>query len=322
MRIAAPAFGFALAVTALLGASVSPATAESLRAGTPAGANFTFLPLRIGVDRGAFKKYGLDITVTDFGGGAKLQQAFVAGGLDVAVSAGTDMAFIAKGAPERAIASMGSRPMLGLVVAYDSPMKTVDDLKGKKVGVTTVGSLTEWLMHRLMQQKGWGPNDVTLLPIGSEISANVALLTTGQVDAVVSPPSLGYQLAESKRGRVLVPVISPGADFVAEALYASNALIHDNPDAVRRFLKAWFENMEWMKAHKAEVVEAARAYTHYDPAVENQEYDLVMPIFSSDGHFHPSALKTLQQSFVDMKMVDGAPDMSKLYTEAYLPSQK
>jgi ABC-type nitrate/sulfonate/bicarbonate transport system substrate-binding protein len=308
-----------MAMLALAGLGATPVAAESLRAGTPAGANFTFLPLRIGVDRGAFKKYGLDITVTDFGGGAKLQQAFVAGGVDVAVSAGTDMAFIAKGAPERAVASMGSRPMLGLVVAYDSPAKTVDDLKGKKVGVTTVGSLTEWLMHRLMQQKGWGPSDVTLLPIGSEISANIALLTTGQVDAVVSPPSLGYQLAQSKRGRVLVPVISPGADFVAEAIYASNALIRDNPDAVRRFLKAWFENMAWMQTHKAEVVEAARGYTHYDPAVENQEYDLVMPIFSGDGHFHAEALKTLQQSFIDMKMVDTAPDMSTLYTEAYLP---
>jgi ABC-type nitrate/sulfonate/bicarbonate transport system substrate-binding protein len=321
MRVVAPVIGFALAA-ALLGAALRPAAAETLRAGTPAGANFTFLPLRIGVDRGAFKKYDLDVEVTDFGGGAKLQQAFVAGGLDVAVSAGTDMAFIAKGAPERAVASMGSRPMLGLVVAYDSPIKTIDDIKGKKVGVTTVGSLTEWLMHRLMRQKGWGPNDVTLLPIGSQISANIALLTTGQVDAVVSPPSLGYQLAQSKRGRVLVPVISPGADFVAEAIYASNALIRDNPDAVRRFLKAWFENMAWMQTHKAEVVKAARGYTHYDPDVESREYDLVMPIFSHDGHFHAAALKTLQQSFIDMKMVDTAPDMAKLYTEAYLPSQK
>ncbi|HLI20953.1 MAG TPA: ABC transporter substrate-binding protein, partial [Stellaceae bacterium] len=268
MRIIAPAYGFTLALTVLLAAAAFPARAVSLRGGTPAGANFTFLPLRIGVDRGVFKKYGLDLAVTDFGGGAKLQQAFAAGGLDVAVSAGTDMAFIAKGAPEKAVAVIGSRPMLGIIVAYDSPMKTVDDLKGKKVGVTTVGSMTEWLAHQLMRQKGWGPNDLTTVPIGSDISANVAALTTGQVDAVVSPPSLGYQLAESKRGRVLVPVISPGADFVAEALYASDALIHDHPDAVRNFVKAWFENMAWMKSHKAEVVEAARAYTHYDQAVE------------------------------------------------------
>jgi len=48
----------------------------------------------------------------------------------------------------------------------------------------------------------------------------------------------------------------------------------------------------------------------------------VMPVFSDDGHFHAAALKTLRQSFVEMKTLDAAPDMSKLYTEAYLPLQK
>jgi ABC-type nitrate/sulfonate/bicarbonate transport system substrate-binding protein len=312
---------FLVAAWAGIVPAIAPARADTLRAGTPAEKNFTFLPLRIGVDRGAFKKYDLDVEVTDFGGGAKLQQAFAAGAVDVAVSAGTDMAFIAKGAPVMAIANMGNRPMLGLVVAYDSPLKNADDVKGKKVGVTTVGSLTEWLMRRFMMEKGWAADSVTILPIGSEISTNVALLTTGEVDAIVSPPSLGLQLALTKRGRVLLPVFDPGAPFVAEALYAANPLIKDRPDTVRRFLKAWFENMDWMQTHKADVVEMARVYTKYTPEVESQEYDLVMPIFSRHGRFQPAALQTLQQSFMDMKMLPAPPDMSKLYTEAYLPAK-
>lgn len=300
--------------------AAGPASAETLHAGTPAGGNFTFLPLRIAADRGVFKKYDLDVEVTDFGGGAKLQQAFVAGAVDIAVSAGTDMAFITKGAPERAVAAMGSRPMLGIVVPYDSPAKTVDDLKGKKIGTTTVGSLTEWLMRRLMQQKGWGPDDVTLVPIGSALSDEIAVVTTGQIDGVVAPPAVGLQLEASKHGRLLLKTFDIGADFLGEAIYASNTLMQDHPDAVRGFLKAWFENMEWMRTHKPEVVERARAYTHFAPEIESQEYDLVMPIFSRDGRFHAAALKTLQQSFLDMKMVDHPPDMSSLYTEAYLPA--
>jgi ABC-type nitrate/sulfonate/bicarbonate transport system substrate-binding protein len=302
-------------------AALSPASAESLRAGTPAGNNFTFLPLRIGVDRGAFKEDGLDIEVTDFGGGAKLQQAFVAGALDLAVSAGTDMAFIAKGAPEHAIAAMGSQPILGIIVPYDSPAKSVDDLKGKKIGVTTVGSLTEWLMHRLMQQKGWGASDVTLVPIGSDISNEIALVTTNQIDGSVAPPALGLQLEAQQHGRLLLKTFDIGADFLGEAIYASNTLLAAHPDTVRRFLKAWFANMDWMRTHKAEVVERARAYTRFAPDIESEEYDLVMPIFSRDGRFHAAALATLQQSFADMHMVDSAPDMAQLYTEAYLPAK-
>ena len=308
----------------VLGTAVAllPAHAETLRAGTPASNNFTFLPLRIGVERGVYKKYDLDVEVTDFGGGAKLQQAFIAGGIDVAVSAGTDMAFIAKGAPERAVAAMGSRPILGIVVPYSSPAKTVDDLKGKKVGVTTAGSLTEWLMKRLISQRGWPKDAVTIVPVGSGLSNDIALISTNQIDGLVAPPAVGLQLEGEKHGRLLLKTFDIGADFLGEAIYASDKLIRDHPDAVRRLLKGWFENMDWMRTHKPEVVEMVRRYTHFVPEIESQEYDLVMPIFSADGRFHDAALKTLQQSFVDMGSVDHAPDMSKLYTEAFLPAQK
>lgn len=311
------------AVTLVLSlvAAVLPARAEKLRVGTPAGKNFTFLPARIGAQNGVFAKYGLDVEVTDFSGGAKLQQAALAGGIDMAVSAGTDIGFIAKGAPELAVAVMGDRPPLGIVVAYESAAKTADDLKGKKIGVTTVGSLTEWMMRRLMRQKGWAADAVTLVPVGSDIAAQTALMSTGQIEGVVSPPSLGYQLEGTKRGRVLLPTFDIGADFLGEAIYATQPILRDNPDAVRRFLKAWFETIAWMRANKAATVEIARSYTQYSPEVESKEYDLVMPIFSSDGKFHPAALRTLQESFVEMGTFEKAPDMSKLYTEDYLPGR-
>jgi ABC-type nitrate/sulfonate/bicarbonate transport system substrate-binding protein len=295
------------------------ADAETLRVGTPAGANFTFLPARVGADRGAFKAEGLDVEVTDFGGGAKLQQAIVAGAIDMTVSAGTDLAFSVKGSPDIAVAAMGSRPTLGIVVAYDSPLKTVDDLKGKKVGVTTVGSLTEWLMKRLITQQGWPKDAVTLVPVGSDLQSQAALLTTGQIDGVVAPPAFGVQLELAKKARILLSAFDIGKDFLGEAIYASNKLVESNPDAIRRFLKAWFANIAWMRTHKTETIELVRKYTHYAPEVESKEYDLVMPIFSPDGKFHPAAIQTLAESFVEMGTFDHPPDLAKFYTEAYLP---
>jgi NitT/TauT family transport system substrate-binding protein len=295
------------------------ADAETLRVGTPAGANFTFLPARVGADRGAFKAEGLDVEVTDFGGGAKLQQAIVAGAIDMTVSAGTDLAFSVKGSPDIAVAAMGSRPTLGIVVAYDSSLKTVDDLKGKKVGVTTVGSLTEWLMKRLITQQGWPKDAVTLVPVGSDLQSQAALLTTGQIDGVVAPPAFGVQLELAKKARILLSGFDIGKDFLGEAIYASNKLVESNPDAIRRFLKAWFANIAWMRTHKTETIELVRKYTHYAPEVESKEYDLVMPIFSPDGKFHPAAIQTLAESFVEMGTFDHPPDLAKFYTEAYLP---
>ena len=53
------------------------------------------------------------------------------------------------------------------IVRADSPYKTVADLKGKRIGVTTLGSLTEWLTRKLSQQQGWGPNGIEVMPLGA-----------------------------------------------------------------------------------------------------------------------------------------------------------
>ncbi len=310
----------ALFAAAWLGGAL-PSHAETLHVGAPAANVFDFLPLRVGMQKGFFAKYGLEIEAIDFQGGAKLQQAMIAGSIDMAVSGGTDIAFIAKGAPELAVAAMSGPPLgLGVIVPYDSPAKTADDLKGMKVGVTTVGSLTEWLVRRLMQQKGWGPNDVTVVPAGS-IPAETAALATGHIDAMVAGVGLGFQLELSKRGRLLFPFSDIVHEFLNGAIFASSQIIHDNPDAVRRFLKGWFENIAFMRANKAEAAEIVRTFTKFDPEVESRQYDLVMPMFSTTGKFEPGALTTLQESFVEMGVFATKPDLSKLYTEKFLPGR-
>ncbi len=301
--------------------AASPAHAEELRVGTPAERVFAFLPLRIGMQKGFFSKYGLDIQATDFSGGAKLQQGMVAGVVDMALSSATDLAFVVKGAPELAVAALGYGATMGVIVPYDSPAKGIDDIKHKKIGVTTVGSFTEWLLHRLMQKKGWGLDDVTVVPIGAEVQNEVALLTTHQIDGSVAPVGLGFQLESAQRARLLITSFDVGGELLGVGVFASDTMMQNRPDTVRRFLKALFEVIAWMRTNKAEAVEIARTFTKFDLDVENKEYDAMMPSFSSDGKFLPDGLKTLQKSFVEMKVLDHAPDMSKLYTEEFLPER-
>jgi ABC-type nitrate/sulfonate/bicarbonate transport system substrate-binding protein len=79
---------FALAALLVL-ASQSPACAqEKLRVGKAVAESYAFIPLDVGVRHGIFKKHGVDIEITAFGGGARLQQAMAAGALDLGVSAG------------------------------------------------------------------------------------------------------------------------------------------------------------------------------------------------------------------------------------------
>jgi NitT/TauT family transport system substrate-binding protein len=302
--------------------TIAAAEAEpaKLRVGNASAQAFSFIPYDVGVRQGFFAKYGVETEKVDLSGSAKVHQALTAGAIDIGLGAGTDIAFLVKGAPELAVAQMAGPPLfLGVIVPYDSPIATADDLKGKRISISTTGSLTEWLMRRLARNKGWKRDDITLVTVGSQWPDQIAALKTGQVDAAVTAASLGMKLAETKDARLLFPTSDIVHDFIQHIIFATDTVVHDRPDAVRGFLKGWFETIAWMRANKTEAVEIARSITRYSPAVESQEYDLVMPMFSADGRFQAAGLKTIQDSFVEMGVFDTKPDLAKFYTEAFLP---
>jgi hypothetical protein len=74
-----------------------------------------------------------------------------------------------------------------------------------------------------------------------------------------------------------------------------------------------------MHANKAETVRIAKDIMGTNEATAGTIYDELMPMFSSTGKFEPKALAVLSRSFVEMKTLPSEPDMSKLYTEAFLP---
>jgi NitT/TauT family transport system substrate-binding protein len=207
------------------------------------------------------------------------------------------------------------------VVPFDSPAQTADDLKGKRIGISTVNSLTQWLMRELARQKGWDADSLTYVTVGAELPNQVAALVTGQIDAVVSSSALGFQLAEARRGRLLFPASDIVEDFMIHTIYASQQMAQKNPDAVRRFLKGWFDAIAYMRAHRDETVRASRERTNFSIPVEEKQYDLVMPMFSDSGRFEPRALATIQRSFVDLHLIDREPDLTKYCTEQFLPAK-
>jgi NitT/TauT family transport system substrate-binding protein len=312
----------ALGVLTAASLAVSDASAaDKLRVGNPSAQAFPFIPFEIALRQGFFTANGIEAERVDLSGGAKLHQAMAADALDIALAAGPDLAFVAKGAPEIGVAAMAGPPLfLGIIVGYDSTINTADDLKGKKIGVPN-GALLQWLTKRLMQNKGWGPDDLTQISVGGDWPSEIAPLVTHQIDAVESAAALGFQLETTKQGRLLMTTADIVHDFLQHVIFASSKVVAENPDAVRRFLKAWFETVAFMKANKAATVEIAMSVTKFSPEVESKEYDLVMPMMFTDGHFPAASLKTIQDSIVEMGLVDSKPDMAKLYTEAYLPAR-
>lgn len=306
-----------------LGVAPIAKAAEKLRVGKAVIEVFGYIPLDVGMKYGFFAKEGLEIEEINFAGGPKLAQAMTAGAVDIGLSSGPAMAFTAKGAPEIAIATITASPgFMGLNVGKNFTGHSIDDLKGKKIGVVSTGSLTDWLVAELNRVKGWSADGdrAVAVSIGGEPTAELAAVKTGTVDATLGGIAEGYKYEEQGEGRLLAPVSVYVKELELFTIFASNAILQQNPDAIRRFLKAWYAAVDFMKTHKAETIEVTSAVIPgYTKGVSTRLYDGLMSQFSTDGRFTPGSLEKLRASFIDLKVLDPSADMSKLYTEAYLP---
>ena len=306
-----------LLLAAVLGATTAHA-GEIVRVGKSVSQPFAFAPLEIGIAQGIWQKHGLDVQVTVFAGDAKLQQALVTNGVDFGLGSGPAMGFLAKGVPAKAVGALANEPLsMGLIVGAASTIRTPAELKGAKIGVTTNGSLSYWLARELSRQLGFGSDGIGTVALGA-IGAQFAALKRGQIDGTILSSSQGYQLEKGGEGRLLLRFGSYIKKFHTHVMFATEPMIKEKPDQVRRFLAGWKDVIAFMAANKDETVRLAMKVTGLDEAIERREYDDVMPMMSRDLRFDPAALDAIAASFPEMGITADKPDMRALYTEEFL----
>ncbi len=322
MRRPQPAFSIArlciLIGVAVVGLTSAVRAAETLRVGVAAPRVFSFALLEVGVRNGIFRRHGIEVETSVFGGGPKLVQAMAGDSIDIGLDTGPDMALIAKGAPMKAVAAMAGPPLeLVLLVRPDGP-KTVAELKGRRIGVTAVASLAGWLVTELSRRQGWSRDGIVLTPTPSP-GASWALMRTGQIDGMVYGLAPGLEAEQKGEARILVRLGEAVADFHNYVIFATDKLMAARPKAVRAFLAGWFATIAHVRADKADTVRIVKELLEVDEGAAARAYDAQLPMYSVDGKFDAKALATLARSYVEMQVLDRPPDMSTLYTERFLP---
>jgi NitT/TauT family transport system substrate-binding protein len=308
------------ASAALLACALNSATAETLRVGKAGRDAFSFVPADVGARTGIFRQHGVDIEISSFGGDARLQQAMAADGIDVGLGSGPGLAFIVKGSPVRGIAAMAGPPLLfALVVRNDAAVASLDDLKGRKVGVSTVGSVTSWIVSEVSRQKGWGYDGMTQVPIGDDAN-RIAALKTRSIEGAIVNLAQALNFVQRGEGKVLLRFGELVKDFHIHVILATDKAIVGKPEVLRGFLQGWFQTIAFMRKNRNETLEIARDVMGTDAQTTSGIYEELMPMFLDTGRFDPRALAVLRKSFVEMKTLPEEPDMGKLYTEAFLPT--
>ena len=135
---------------------------------------------------------------------------------------------------------------------------------------------------------------------------------------IIGPTSRSLQLQQEGKVKVLANAGKEITNFIANIVYASDTMMSQHPETLKKFLAAYFETIRYMKAHKAETVKITQKVTRLPDDIAAQGYDLEMPTFFTDGHFDRKKLAAVQQSLVDLKLIEKAVPDDSIITEKFL----
>jgi NitT/TauT family transport system substrate-binding protein len=304
----------------LAGIGISSAqAADKILAAKAINVIWAMVPVDIGVEKGLFSKYGVDVEVSTMSGDAKLQQGLAAGSLDIGLAGGSSLVFAAKGSPVIGIAAIAGAPLnFSATVAADSKINSVADLKGTLFSVASNGSFPQWLLRRLSIAQGWGPDGIRTTALGG-FEASAAAMETHQVDGFMGATEAGLMLEEQHKGKIITNMGKYVPHLHNHVLMARKELVAQHPDTVERFLKGFFATIAYMKADRADTIKLSSQVMHMSEAVMSKTYDDEIAMMSDDGAFDPEAIDVLKDSYVELGALPSKPATETLITTQFTP---
>ncbi len=202
-------------------------------------ASGVFAGLWVAQEAKIFEKYEIDSQLVLIASGSLMVQAMLGGELPIAGAAGSAAVDASLGGAD--IVMFGSMVKVPAFYIMALPeIKTVENLRGKTVGVTRFGSSTDFTMRYVLRKQGLEPGkDVTVIQTGDLFAAAAMLRSRTIVAAPFSSPT--NLRAEEAGARVLMNMGKAGVYFPHDAFMARRSFINANTDLVRRFLKAYSE---------------------------------------------------------------------------------
>ncbi|MGI9408795.1 MAG: ABC transporter substrate-binding protein [Hyphomicrobiaceae bacterium] len=158
--------------------------------GVPSGNDA--LTVRFGIEQGLFNDEGLDLSIRTIFGGPEIAAAFDSGEVPIG-SLGSPSGIPAMAAGKRfRIFAGGCRQQAHLYLGVGKHITCYEQLKGKRIGLLSIGSCPSWIVHRMLSQNGLDANsDVTLVPLHDEYPRIIDLMEEGHIDAcLVTEPNL------------------------------------------------------------------------------------------------------------------------------------
>lgn len=311
-------------VLILAGAALLPAKAfsevKTIKVAMSSKVILDNLPIFVGMHMGFFAEEGLKLAPSYFRGGGEVVRAVTTHSVDFGAATATSAVLLAavRGEPIKIVAGAVS-PLVGVVwvVPVDSPIKTIKDLKGKKAGFSSPGSVTHVSLQAILKQEGLD-KDVQLVRVGSPGDSWAAIKNGVVATGWNVSPSV-YQLLAKKEARILFDGTKYIKTYQQSVVSAMEDEIQKNPEMIRGFLKARAKAVRfiWDQPEKTMAIWAEELELQL-ATIRLAYHDLPRTTYEA-GAPKSENLQAVVDEIMDLGAVKIAPDLKKILDLRFIP---
>jgi NitT/TauT family transport system substrate-binding protein len=301
-------------------------TAEGDKITLPCGyvPNVQFAPLYVGLEKGFFADENIDLTL-DHSMETDVVALVGAGRLPFGICSGEQVLLgREQGLPLVYVTNWYQNYPVGIVALKESGIETMEDLKGKRVGIPMLSGASYIGLEAMLGLSGMKDNDFQLESVGY---AQAELLVTGRIDAAVV-----YTVNEPVQLKALGydTVLFSAADMtkmVGNGMITNEKTIADDPDLVGRMVRAFVRSIRWTSENPEEAFEICKKYVDgladaEDPELQKQVMLATIDYFDDGplgfGFSDPEAWENMANVLKDMEMISSRTDVSKVYTNDFV----
>ncbi|MFJ9928612.1 MULTISPECIES: ABC transporter substrate-binding protein [Streptomyces] len=294
-----------------------------------------YMPAMLTQRLGYFQDEGLNVQLMTEPAGVQAETALVAGQVQGAVGFyDHTLDLQTKGKSVESVVQFSRAPGEVEVVSDKAAgdLTSPKDFKGRKLGVTGLGSSTDFLTKYLAVKNGVQVSEFTPVAVGAGPTF-IAALQKGSIDGGMTTDPTVATILDKKAGKILLDMRTPegsqqalGGPYPSSSLYMQTDWVNGHKDTVQKLANAFVKTLKWMSTHSADEIAAKMPadYSQGDKALYTQSIKSTLPMFTDDGVMPQNGPETVEKVLkaFNPNIKNANVDLSKTYTTEFVKAVK
>lgn len=260
-------------------------------------------------DKGYYRDEGLDVELILMSAPIA-SRALLSGDVDVATVGGAGLPPVLSGAPLRFIFTTYNRPMFWLFGKAE--IRSVKELKGKRVGVSGIGSGPDSLLREALRRNALEGRDVAILSLGV-MPTIYSGLQSGVVDAAMLSPPFTFR-AEEDGFRELIAFPKQDLVEMQGSILIKESFLQSDPATLEKFIRATYKGFLYIKQNRSGTIPILGRYLQVKEELAAKAYEqVVRPAMTQDGTLNEEMQKKAVENVLKRLDLKEAPPLSRIF---------